>query len=176
MTPSARSTKIPKGMEAYYTALTAMTDQFCQTHLNEEYADLARAAVAALCRKRPTPLVNGNATTWACAVLYALGQVNFLHDKASKPYMAMADLCAHFGIGASTGGNKAKLVRDMLGMHQFGHRWMLPSRLDTSRTAWMVELDGFLVDARNLPLALQQAAVDRGLIPYVVVPSETPRS
>ena len=30
--------------------------------------------------------------------------------------MRLADLCARFGVGASTGGNKAKIVRDALGM------------------------------------------------------------
>jgi len=170
---SAQSTKVPKGWEAYYAGLTAITDQFCQTRLNEEYAALARAAIAALCRKRPSPLASGNAQTWACAVLYALGQVNFLHDKGSAPYMAMADLCAHFGVAPSTGGNKAKLVRAALGIHQFDHRWTLPSRLATSPMAWMVELDGFVVDARRLPLALQQAAVDKGLIPHVVAPDDS---
>ncbi len=169
---SAQSTKVPKGWEAYYAGLTEITDRFCQTHLDEEYAALARAAVAALCRKRPSPLASGNAQTWACAVLYALGQVNFLHDKASTPYMAMADLCAHFGIAPSTGGNKAKLVRDSLGIHQFDHRWTLPSRLGTSPMAWMVGFDGFVVDARRLPVALQQAAVDKGLIAHVVLPPE----
>jgi hypothetical protein len=169
---SARSTKVPKGWEAYYSGLTAITDQFCQTHLNEEYAALARAAIAALCRKRPSPLASGNAQTWACAVLYALGQVNFLHAKGSSPYMAMADLCALFGIASSTGGNKAKLVRDTLGIRQFDHHWTLPSRLATSPMAWMVEVDGFVVDARWLSLSLQQAAVDKGLIPYVVPPAE----
>jgi hypothetical protein len=168
MMASALSTKVPKGWEAFYSGLTAITDQFCQTHLNEEYAALARAAIAALCRKRPSPLASGNAQTWACAVLYALGQVNFLHDKASTPYMAMAELCAHFGIAPSTGGNKAKLVRDALGIHQFDHRWTLPSRLAASPMAWMIGFDGFVVDARRLPLALQQAAVDKGLIAHVV--------
>lgn len=165
---SAQSTKVPKGWEAYYAGLTAITDGFCETHLNAEYAALAHAAIAALCRKRPSPLASGNAQTWACAVLYALGQVNFLHDKASTPYMSMADLCAHFGIAPSTGGNKAKLVRDTLGIRHFDHRWTLPSRLATSPMAWMIEVNGFVVDARQLPVALQQTAVDKGLIPHVV--------
>jgi hypothetical protein len=169
---AARSTKVPKEWEPYYASLTGIADHFCQAHLNEEYAALARAALAALCRKRPSPLSNGNPQTWVCAVLYALGQVNFLHDKASKPYMAMADLCAQFGIAPSTGGNKAKLVRDTLAIRQFDHRWTLPSRLATSPMAWMIEFDGLVVDARGLPLALQHAAVDKGLIPHVVPPAE----
>jgi len=70
---NTRSTKVPKGWEEFYTALAGVTDRFCAEHLNDEYADLARSAIAALCRKRPSPLASGNLQTWGCAVLYALG-------------------------------------------------------------------------------------------------------
>jgi hypothetical protein len=46
-------------MQATYDALVALTDGFCRDHLNDEYHDLARAMAAALCRKRPSPLVSG---------------------------------------------------------------------------------------------------------------------
>jgi hypothetical protein len=146
-TASAKSIKIPGGWEQPYAVLTGLTDQFCADHLNQEYAELARSAIAALCRKRPSPLVNGNVQTWACAVLYALGQINFLSDKANPPTMAMADLCAHFGIASSTGGNKAKSVRQALGIQQFDHRWMLPSRLRDRPLAWLIEVNGLIADA-----------------------------
>jgi hypothetical protein len=142
-------------------------DRFCAEHLNDEYADLARSAIAALCRKRPSPLAGGNPQTWACAVLYALGQVNFLSDKSTTPHMAMADLCTHFGTAPSTGGNKAKLVRAALGMRQFDHKWTLPSRLADSSLPWLITVDGLVVDARRLPMAIQRVAVAKGLIPYV---------
>jgi hypothetical protein len=164
---NVKSTKVPKGWEEFYAALTEMTDRFCVEHLDHEYAELARYAIAALCRKRPSPLTSGKPQTWACAVLYALGQVNFLSDKTTQPYMAMAELCGHFGIASSTGGNKAKLVSTALGMHQFDHRWTLPSRLGSSSLPWLVEVNGLIVDARRLPLAVQEDAVRRGLIPYV---------
>lgn len=167
---STKSTKVPKAWEAVYTRMTAMTDQFCQEYLNVEYAELARFAIAALCRKRPCLLASGKPQTWACAVLYALGQVNYLSDKSLAPYMSMTDLCVHFGISPSTGGNKAKFVRDALGIHQFGHQWTLPSRLADSPQIWMIEVDGLVVDARWLPVAIQEAAVQKGLIPYVVPP------
>jgi hypothetical protein len=65
-----------------------LSDKLCLVaeHLNDEYAGLARSAIAALCRKRPSPLASGNLQTWGCAVLYALGQVNFLSDKSTTPY------------------------------------------------------------------------------------------
>ena len=81
--------------------------------------------------------------------------------------MGMAELCSHFDIAASTGGNKAKLVSKALGIHQFDHRWTLPSRLGSSSLPWLVEFNELIVDARRLPLAVQAAAVQKGLIPYV---------
>lgn len=167
MAKAARSTSVPKGWEEYYRTLTGLTDAFCREHLNGEYAELARYAIAALCRKRPSPLASGRPQTWACGVLYALGQVNFLHDRSSTPYMSLQDLCARFGVAASTGGNKAKQVRDALGIRPFDHRWMLPSLLDDTGLVWMVEVDGLIADARQLPRALQEDAARRGLIPYV---------
>ena len=164
---TAKSIKVPKGWEGLFGALTGLTDRFCDDHLDHEYAELARYAIAALCRKRPSPLTSGHPQTWACGVLYALGQINFLSDRSSAPYMAMADLCNHFGIAASTGGNKAKLVRTALFMHQFDHNWTLPSRLQSSSLSWLIEVDGLIVDARRLPVEMQTVAVQKGLIPFV---------
>lgn len=166
---NSKSTKVPAKLKGLYAALTEMTDRFCADHLDSEYAELARYAIAALCRKRPSPLTAGKLQTWACAVLYALGQVNFLSDKASKPYMAMADLCGHFGVAASTGGNKAKLIRDALAIRQFDHVWMLPSRIADRSQPWFVMVNGLIANARDLPLDLQIAAAEKGLIPYACV-------
>ena len=38
--------------------------------------------------------------------MYALGELHFLSDKATQPYMAMTDVCAAFGIGQSTASGK----------------------------------------------------------------------
>ncbi len=167
MAGKGKSTSVPKEWESYYRDITALTDEFCQEHLNNEYADLARRAIAALCRKRPSPLLAGKPRTWACGVLYALGQINFLSDKATDPYLAMRDLCRHFGVAPSTGGNKAKEVRDALHIRAYDHRWMMPSVVETCELAWMITVDGLLVDARNMSLAVQEEAFGKGFIPYI---------
>ena len=167
MTGKGQSTRVPKGWEEFYRGMTAITDDFCRRHLNEEYAELARIAIAALCRKRPSPLRSGKPESWACGVLYALGQVNFLSDKASSPSMPLQELCARFGVGASTGASKAKQVRDALTIRRLDHRWMLPSLIEKSGLAWTVMVDGLPADARDLPLPLQEEAARKGLIPYV---------
>jgi hypothetical protein len=81
--------------------------------------------------------------------------------------MSMGELCARFGIAATTGSNKAKTVRGLLGMRQWDHRWTLPGRLEATAPLWLVEVDGLAVDARWLPRQLQQIAFEKGLIPYV---------
>ena len=114
MVKSPRSTTVPKPMQATYDAVAALTDAFCRDHLTGEYRDLARAMTAALTRKRPSPLASGQPRTWACGIIYVLGQLNFLSDKASQPHMAMAEVCAAFGVGQSTASAKARVISDAL--------------------------------------------------------------
>lgn len=99
-------------------------------HLNDEYCDLAQAMTAALCRKRSNPLASGQPRTWACGVIYALGQLNFLSDWASQPYMTMAEACAGFGVGQSTAFAKARVITDSLHTNRMDPTWMLKSFVD----------------------------------------------
>lgn len=137
---SSKSTKVPKDWQEYYASITAISDEVCRKHLDNEYMELARCALAALCRKRPSPLVSGHKQVWACAVVYALGQVNFLSDRSSLPCMSMAELCAAFEVAGSTAANKAKIVRDLLGMHQFDPTWSLPSLVEQSPLTWTLSV------------------------------------
>lgn len=167
MAKSSRSKSVPKSLQARYDQIVALTDEVCARHLDTEYGDLAQRAVAALCRKRPSPVASGQPRTWACAVVYALGQVNFLSDRSHEPYMTMAELCAAFGVSQATAGPKAKAVRDALGMHQLDPAWSLRSMADRNPLVWMLEVNGFLVDVRDAPREVQEIAFERGLIPYV---------
>lgn len=162
-----KSEKVPKTVQARFDAIVALTDPFCRERLNDEYAQLVRQATAALCRKRPSPLLQGRINTWACAIIYALGSVNFLFDRSQVPYLSAADLCQVFGISKSTGAAKSKAARDALGTYQMDPNWTLPSRVNDNLMAWMVEVDGLVVDARALPPKLQEIAYEKGLIPYI---------
>lgn len=152
--------------DLYQTALGFIVP-FCKQHLNNEYCQLSQYAVAALCRKKPSPLTAGPIKTWAAAIIYALGSNNFLFDKANKPYINATEFAKEFGISKSTIAGKAKQVRDLLKMHRFDHNWILPSLLEHSSMVWMIMVNGFIVDARTLPIAIQEAAYKKGLIPYV---------
>lgn len=154
-------------MQARYDAVVALTDAFCRDHLSDEYRDLARAMAASLCRKRPSPLAAGQPRTWACSIVYALGQLNFLSDKASEPHMAMADLCAAFGVGQSTASAKARIITDALRTHRMDPTWMLQSFVDRNPLVWMAEVNGVLVDLRDMPREVQEIAYAKGMIPYI---------
>jgi len=77
-------------MQETFNAIVALTDAFCRAHLHEEYAQLARQATAALCRKRPSPLATGHLKTWACGIVYALGSVNFLFCQVQGEHVGTA--------------------------------------------------------------------------------------
>lgn len=164
MTKSAR---IPQPMQEKFDSICNQTDTFCDKYLDEEYKQHIRFVVAALCRKRPSPLLRGNVNTWAAGIIHALGMANFLFDKTQTPHCKAAEIFAHFGISPSTGQNKSKEIRDMLGMHQMSPEWSLPSRVDNNPLVWMLRVNGMVVDARHMPIEVQQIAFEKGLIPYI---------
>ena len=167
MATSSKSERVPKPVQATFNTIGALTDAFCRAHLDEEYAQLARQVTAALCRKRPSPLVTGTLQTWACGIVYALGTVNFLFDRSQIPSMSAAELCTGFGVSKSTGSAKAKVVRDALDMSQMDPQWYRPSKMDENPMAWMIMVNGFMVDVRSMPRDVQEAAYAKGLIPYL---------
>jgi hypothetical protein len=164
---SKKSNSVPQAMRKVFSEITALTDSFCDKHLNEEYADLSRGLVAALARKRPSPLARGKPEVWACGAIYALGTVNFLFDRSQTPHMRSDEICAAFGVNKSTGGGKAKLIRDMFKMSYFDPTWTLPSRMDENPLIWMLNVNGFIMDVRSAPREIQEIAFQKGLIPYI---------
>jgi hypothetical protein len=155
-----------------YEAVVALTDAFCVEYLNAEYRDLAHRMVAALCRKRPSPLASGQPRTWACAIIHVLGQLNFLSDPSFEPFMTMAQVAAGFGVGQSTASAKAKVIATTLGSHRMDPQWMLPSLAALDPLTWMAQVNGLVVDLRTMPREVQQIAFDQGLIPYIPADKE----
>ena len=167
MAKTTGSQSVPKSMQATYEAITSLTDTFCREHLNEDYAELARRMTAALCRKRPSPLTSGQPRTWACGIVYVLGQINFLTDPSTQPYMTTADLCARFGVGQSTASAKARVISQALDTSRLNPEWSLPSLVDQNPLVWLAEVNGVLGDLRDMPREVQEIAFEKGLIPSI---------
>lgn len=144
-----------------------LIDQFCKEYLNDEYAMLCRKLGEKLARKRPSPLLSGSPAAWASGIVRTVGWVNFLHDKSQTPSMRLSDIDAGFGISESSGAAKLAAIRKMLRIHRLDPNWTLPSRLDDNPMAWMLTVNGFVVDVRHAPREVQEIAFNKGLIPYI---------
>ena len=165
--PPRSPDRVPDVVRQRFDVIVSLTDGVCRAHLSEEYAVLARDLATTLARKRPSPLVQGRAPTWACGITYALGMVNFLFDHAQTLHVSGRGLCALFGVSQSAGSAKARDIMRLLRIVQLDPRWCLPSKLADNPLVWMIEVNGFVVDVRTMPRELQEEAHRLGLIPFV---------
>ena len=163
-----------KDVKPVLETIVGMTAEFCREHLNDEYAELCRKLAEKLSRKRPSPLPRGKPKTWACGIIRTIGWVNFLDDRTTQPHMKLTAIDKALGVGESTGQEKSREIRKMLKIYQFDVNWTLPSRMDDNPRAWMLEINGFVIDARFAKREVQEAAFEKGLIPYIPTERETP--
>jgi hypothetical protein len=168
-----RDTALPAPARPVYEAIVALTDTFCREQLNAEYAALCRRLAEKLARKRPSPLLSGKPATWACGIVRTIGWVNFLDDSSQTPHLKMTAIDKAFGVGESTGQGKSKAIRTLVKMRPFDPEWTLPSRMGQNPMAWMIQVNGVLVDARHMSREIQEEAYRQGLIPYI--PDEGPK-
>ena len=159
--------RIPTAIRERAQAITDITDRACHEHLDEEYRQIARRLVGRLARKRPSPLARGDARIWAAAVIYAAGQINFLFDPTQTPHLTAKQLAERFGVVQTTMANKAGLINRTLDIGMFEPDLTREAMLVQHPMAWIVEVDGLLIDARTVPPALQDEARRRGLIPDI---------
>ena len=168
MTEHAKKTeRVPAALQGKFDEIVTLTEDFCQQHLSEEYAELCQRMAATLCRKRPSPITTGKVNTWACGIVYSLARINFLFDKSQSPHMRADDLCSHFGLSPKTGSAKSTAIMDLLNSGQMDPKWTLPSLLDQNPLAWMIQVNGLRMDARQAPREVQEEAFRKGLIPYL---------
>ena len=62
---------------------------------------------------------------------------------------------------------KSKQIRDLPDMYQMDPNWTLPSQVDSNLLAWMIQVNGLVIDARHAPRGIQEEAFRKGLIPYI---------
>lgn len=159
------SVKVPESIRPKYDEIIAIIDDVCATLLNEEVATLAHKATLKLARKRPSPLVNGKAASWAGGILYAQGQVNVLFGPSKTPHVKHADLASAVVMAQQTLGNKAHIIRDMLKMNYMNADWLLSANIQNNPAIWWVSSDGMIVDIRRMPRVFQEMAMPKGIVP-----------
>ena len=159
--------KIPAQMQPVYNEIAGMIEEYCEKYLSDEYKTLCLRLLEKLCRKRPSPLLKGRRNTWAAGIVYAIASNNFIFDKSMPIHLTADELSRPFGIAPPTAGNKAAEIRKLVRMSSWDTEWLLQELIEDNPAIWMLSVDGFIVDARDLPLEFQQEAARRGLIPYV---------
>ncbi|SIO59686.1 hypothetical protein SAMN05444166_6141 [Singulisphaera sp. GP187] len=164
---SSEEPVVPAAIRPVYDTIAVLTDTFCREHLTEEYAVLCRQLAGALARKRPSPLLGGKPTTWACGIVRTIGWVNYLDDRNQKPHMKLTAIDKAFGVAESTGQGKSKAIRSLFKIHNSEPQWTLPSQKKPTAMSWMIPINGFIVDARILKREFQEEALRKGLIPYI---------
>lgn len=157
--------RIPAAVRPVAEEIVAITDEVCIKHLDTEYAELCRKLTGKLARKRPSPLPRGQRRIWAAGILYAIARINFLFDPAQRPHLRADQLAKLVGAKQSTMANKGALILKTLDLSLMDPEYCRRGLLDQHPLAWLVEVDGLLVDARHLPEPLQAEALRQGLIP-----------
>jgi hypothetical protein len=84
--------------------------------------------------------------------------VSFLFDRTRRPHMTGDDLSRLTDVPKSTLTNKAKMVRDVLRIGPLEPELCRRELLASHPTAWMISVNGFIVDARTMPAEVQAKA------------------
>jgi len=163
----AKEASIPALSQPAFDAIIGLTDRFCQAHLTHEYQMLCRKLTGVLARKRPSPLTRGKPEVWAGAIVRVMGWVNFLDDSNQKPHMKLTAIDKALGVSESTGQAKAKAIRTMLKIRPLDSAWSLRSRIKDNPMAWMVQINGFILDARCLKREIQEELHRKDVIPFI---------
>ena len=95
----------------------------------------------------------------------AIGWVNFLDDKTQQPHFEMAEVDQTFGVSTRIGQGRSKVIRDVLKPRPFDPEWTLPSRMGKNPVAWLVQVNGVIVYARDMQREVQEEAFRRGMNP-----------
>lgn len=137
-------------------ALIKMTDDFADRYLDEDYKMLCRKLIEKMSRKRQVPFLSGRLEIWAAAVVYAIGQINFLFDKSFEPYVSATDLCNYFGTSQSTTSQKAKIIRDMFKMRYFDEEFSTEKMQKENPLNEFVMIDGLVVPVSTVIKVLEE--------------------
>ena len=122
-----------------------LTQGFCSQYTNDEYAELSKKLLNKMARKRDVPFLTGRPEIWASAVIHALGTVNFLFDKNTRPYASVEDIANYFGTSKSTTSQKSKVIRDMFKMWHFDPEFSTKAMATNNPLDRLAMVNGFLV-------------------------------
>jgi hypothetical protein len=112
-----------------YEAIVLRLEMVAGARLPAAIAPLLREAAATLARKRPSPLLRGDAASWASGIAFAICAENGLFEPRRRSLrLTRAELARDFGVALSTGAAKAAEARR--------HLRIPPPRIPTPDPRW----------------------------------------
>ena len=85
--------------------------------------------------------------------------MNFLFDRTQNPHLTGDYLSALTGVPKSTLASKAKLIRDILRIGHLAPEFCRRELLESNPLAWMISVNGFILDARMMPPEVQAEGI-----------------
>jgi hypothetical protein len=131
--------RLPPKLGKRLGEVLAITDRFCDEHLDAEYKGLCRDMAAALCVEG-FPLTSGKSAGWAAGVVYSVGWVNFIGDPSQRHHMKMEDMAPALGVSPATLMNRARDIREGLGLVRMDPRWSTKALLERNPLLRVAEL------------------------------------
>ena len=166
MTTEDSNTEVRMPFRERYAELSDIIHRFCESHLNDEYQEVCCRLAADLCRD-DSPILTGQAKSWAAGIIWTVGRVNFLSDPSFEPSMTQAEFSKAIGVSPATISAKSRDIWNGLDLRQLDPNYTIASRMESNPLIWMAEVNGFLVDLRHAPREVQEIAYEQGLIPYI---------
>jgi hypothetical protein len=109
--------------------IAGMITAFCDEKLDSDYRKLCLKVLRKL---NPT---SGKPNTWAAAIVYAIAQNSYMIGNRysiilgrPKYHFTPDEIAAFFSVSAGGMQNKAKLIRDELGIRHERAEWMTPEQ------------------------------------------------
>jgi hypothetical protein len=134
--------RLPPKLGKRLGEILAITDRFCDEHLDEEFKGLCRDMAAVLCVEG-FPLTGGKAAGWAAGIVYCAGWVNFIGDPSQPHHMRAEDMAPALGVSPATLMNRARDIREGLGLRRMDPRWSTKEMLERNPLLLLAEyLDG----------------------------------
>lgn len=164
---------VPEEFHERFREIVSLTDQFCDRYLTNEFKELSREMAVEICDEG-LPVTRGKPTSWASGIIYSLGRVNFVTDRTTQPHVSSAKMARAFAVSESTMMNKARTIRRRLDFDLMDRDWCVPSLLADNPLAWIIEINGFMIDARDLPRDAQETLYENGRIPFIYADSQHP--
>ncbi len=158
--------QVPAKLHKRFKEIVGITDAFCKAHMNAEFRDICRE-MAVHVFQEGSPVTSGKAASWAAGIVASVGFVNFLGDPSQPHHMTMDEMAEKIGVSPATLHNKAKVIRDSLDIRRMDPRFSTKGMTDRNPLVWLVQIDGLPYDIRRAPREVQEAALRKGLIPYI---------